>query len=450
MTTAPNILIRGTRQTETLSLHDFSFTEADIPQSTDPKMTAYRQAAWETYKKLPFPTLHDEAWRRTDIRKIDFSRLTLSTDGGGKPVELPGELLASLTSETTAGQIILYPDQSIISLGEELKMKGVLFTDWQTAERDYADLLAKVMGKVVRPEDGKFAALASAMAQTGIFLYVPAGVKLSTPIHSIFWGDDCAAANFTHVVVCLEPGSSVTYVHESASQTTDGDPAFHNGLVEIKIGEGASLQFVELQSLGQNVDNITHERAVLDRDANLEWIFGALGSRLTKNFSEIDLAGQGSTAKFSGFYFADGLQHFDHDSQQNHLAPNTTSDLLFKGVVKDHSHSVWQGMIHVDPVAVKTDGYQSNRNLILSPDARADSIPGLEILANDVRCTHGATVGKIDNEQIFYLKSRGIPEKEAVRLIVEGFFEPIMQRIPFEEVRERFQNAIHQKIASEG
>jgi Fe-S cluster assembly protein SufD len=148
----------------------------------------------------------------------------------------------------------------------------------------------------------------------------------------------------------------------------------------------------------------------------------------------------------SGFYFTDGKQHLDHDTQQNHLAPHTTSDLLFKGALKDSSRSVWQGMIYVAPGAQKTDGYQANRNLVLSPKARADSIPGLEILADDVRCTHGATVGKIDPDSIFYLLSRGIPYDEAEHLIVEGFFDPIMQRIPFDGVRKRFQQAIVSKM----
>ena len=184
----------------------------------------------------------------------------------------------------------------------------------------------------------------------------------------------------------------------------------------------------------------------MDRDGNLDWIFGAVGSHLTKNFSEFNLVGQGSTGKMSGFYFTDHDQHLDHDTQQNHLAQHTTSDLLFKGALLHQSRSVWQGMIYVAPGAQKADGYQANRNLVLSRKARADSIPGLEILADDVRCTHGATVGKIDKDQVFYLRSRGIEEKEAERLIVEGFFDPIMQRIPFEGVRGRFQKAIEDKM----
>jgi Fe-S cluster assembly protein SufD len=206
------------------------------------------------------------------------------------------------------------------------------------------------------------------------------------------------------------------------------------------------LKFVEIQSWGESVWNFTHERVIIDKDANLDWVFGAVGSHLTKNFSEMDLAGDGAVGKMSGFYFTDHDQHLDHDTQQNHLAVHTTSDLLFKGALIQESRSVWQGMIYVAPGAQKTDGYQANRNLVLSRKARADSIPGLEILADDVRCTHGATVGKIDEAQVFYMMARGIPRSIAERTIVEGFFDPIMQRIPFEGVRQRFQEAIEEKM----
>jgi Fe-S cluster assembly protein SufD len=245
----------------------------------------------------------------------------------------------------------------------------------------------------------------------------------------------------------MEAGSSATYIHECASENKERQTALHAGTVELLLESNAKLNFVELQSWGEGVWHFSHERAVVNQSATLEWIFGAMGGYLTKNFSEINLVGRRATGKMSGFYFTDNSQHLDHDTQQNHLAPETTSDLLFKGALTDASRSVWQGMIYVAPGAMKTDGYQANRNLVLSRNARADSIPGLEILADDVRCTHGATVGKVDDEQVFYLKSRGIPELEAKRLIVEGFFDPIMTRIPFEGVRKRFQQAIQDKMA---
>jgi Fe-S cluster assembly protein SufD len=323
----------------------------------------------------------------------------------------------------------------------------VIFTDLKTAEQRHPELLGKLMGAVVPAEDGKFAALAGALAQNGVLVYIPRGVIVDKPLHSIVWGAGIDMAYIDHLLVWVDEGASLTYVHESASETEAAGQTLHAGVVEILVGDNANLRFVELQSWGDHVWNFSHERAKVGRDANLDWIFGAIGSHLTKNFSELDLVGQGATGRMSGFYFTDGDQHLDHDTQQNHLAPNTTSDLLFKGALRDSSRSVWQGMIYVAPGAQKTDGYQANRNIVLSPHARADSIPGLEIMADDVRCTHGATVGKIDADQVFYLRSRGIPYREAERLIVEGFFDPIMQRIPFEGVRTRFQDAIMEKMA---
>jgi Fe-S cluster assembly protein SufD len=358
------------------------------------------------------------------------------------------ELLKPLTASQHGGQIVLTAAGASIELSEELSRKGVIYTDLRTAEQEYPDLLERMMGKTVNVEEGKFASLAGALAQNGIVLYVPKGVIVEEPLHSILWGGGAGLAYISHLLVLVDEGASVTYMHEAASPDEPGSASMHAGLVEIQVMQGASLKFVELQSWGRQVWNFSHERVRVERDGSLDWIFGAIGSRLTKNFSELDLAGQGATGRMSGFYFTDGNQHLDHDTQQNHLAPNTTSDLLFKGALKGKSRSVWQGMIYVAPGAQKTDGYQANRNLVLSEGSRADSIPGLEILADDVRCTHGATVGKLEAEPLFYLKSRGIPQAEAEKIVVEGFFDPIFQRIPFEGVRERFQEYISGKMGS--
>jgi Fe-S cluster assembly protein SufD len=271
---------------------------------------------------------------------------------------------------------------------------------------------------------------------------------IDQPLHSLYWGAGENTAFINHILVWLEEGAQVTFVHESSSPKGDLDSQiFHDGIVEIYVGKNAHLNFVELQSWGKNVWSFTRERAKVMGDGKLDWIFGAMGTHLTKNFSDIDLVEPGAEGRISGFYFANGTQHLDHDTQQNHLAGNTISDLLYKGALMDESRSVWQGMIYVAPGADGTDGYQANRNLILSKGARADSIPGLEILADDVRCTHGATVGKIDEDELFYLYSRGIPEDEARRLIVMGFFERIMDRIPFEGVQNRFKDAIIDKMS---
>ena len=440
----PRIVVSRTRRAETPA-KEFAFTQADIPAASGP-LASYRTKAWEAFQKQTLPDVTQEAWRRTDLRTLPVDSFKLPADKAYLDLPpVPGDLLTPLIADQHGGQIVLLPGGSTIDLDPTLAKQGVIFTDLKTAQEKHADLMAKILGQTVNVEEGKFAALAGALAQNGVLLYVPKNLKIEQPFHSILWGPGANAAHISHVLVFVDEGASVTYVHESASPTESKD-ALHAGIVEIKVMSEASLKFVELQSWGKHVWNFTHERIRVERDGNLDWIFGAVGSKLTKNFSELDLAGEGSTGRMSGFYFTDGNQHLDHDTQQNHLAPHTTSDLLFKGALKGRSRSVWQGMIYVAKGAEKTDGYQANRNIVLEEGARADSIPGLEILADDVRCTHGATVGKLEEEPLFYLKSRGIPQGEAERLLVEGFFDPIMQRIPFEGGRERFHQAILEKM----
>jgi Fe-S cluster assembly protein SufD len=441
----PKAVVSRTRRAESAA-KDFTFTESDIRAAGD-SIASYRTSAWNAFKRLSLPVNTEEAWRRTDIHALPVEKFKLRVDGVNEFPSVREDLLKPLVADQHGGQIILTPGSVKIDLEEKLVKQGVIFTDLRTAEQKHPDLLAKMIGKTVNVEEGKFAALAGALAQNGVVLYVPKGVNVEEPLHSVLWGPGANLAHISHILVLVDEGASVTYVHESASPDDMASNSMHAGLVEIQVLQDASLKFVELQSWGRHVWNFSHERIRVERGGKLDWIFGAIGSRLTKNFSELDLAGEGATGRMSGFYFTDGHQHLDHDTQQNHLAPHTTSDLLFKGALKGKSRSVWQGMIYVAPGAQKTDGYQANRNLVLSEGSRADSIPGLEILADDVRCTHGATVGKLEAEPLFYLKSRGIPQAEAEKIVVEGFFDPIFQRIPFEGVRERFQEYIANKMA---
>jgi Fe-S cluster assembly protein SufD len=441
----PKVSVSRTRRAESAA-KDFAFIEADIRRAGD-GIAAYRTSAWNAFKRLSIPDTTQEAWRRTDIHALPIDKFKLTVDDASKFPAVRADLLKPLVADQHGGQILLTPGAAKTDLDEKLAKQGVIFTDLLTAEQKHPELLAKMVGKTVNVEEGKFAALAGAFAQNGVVLYVPKGVIVEEPLHSVLWGPGANLAHISHILVLVDEGASVTYVHESASPDDMAANSIHAGIVEIQVMQDASLKFVELQSWGRHVWNFSHERVRVERGGTLDWIFGAIGSRLTKNFSELDLAGEGAQGRMSGFYFTDGNQHLDHDTQQNHLAPHTTSDLLFKGALKGKSRSVWQGMIYVAPGAQKTDGYQANRNLVLSDGARADSIPGLEILADDVRCTHGATVGKLEQEPLFYLKSRGIPQAEAEKIVVEGFFDPIFQRIPFEGVRERFQEYIANKMA---
>lgn len=445
---------KNTRQTDLPShqaLESFNFTHAMIPAVADESLREYRHAAWKAYELLPFPTRKDEAWRRTDIRGLHTKQFVLPVNGQKQhPQPPPARCLASITKdEHRAGQIVSGMVEQVRQLDTDLADRGVIFTDFRSAENEHPHILREILGQIVRPDEDKFTALAAALAKDGILLYVPKDVVIEAPLHSLYCGTGEHNAFINHLVIWLEEGAQATFVHESASPySQDEGQIFHNGIVEIYVGKHARLNFVELQSWGDHVWSFTRERARVMDDGNLEWIYGAMGTHLTKNFSEIDLMAPGAVCRMSGFYFSNGQQHFDHDTQQNHLTRNTTSDLIFKGALLDESHSVWQGMIYVAPGANGTDGFQSNKNLILSKGARADSIPGLEILADDVRCTHGATIGKIDENELFYLLSRGIPRAEAEHLIVMGFFAKIMERIPFEGVQNRFVDAIREKMAS--
>ncbi|MEA3351876.1 MAG: Fe-S cluster assembly protein SufD [Chloroflexota bacterium] len=425
----------------------FNFTREMIPSGGDNCILAdYRSRSWDDFESIPYPTMQDEPWRRTDIRELN-SNFRLPEAGAYRDLpSIPGKLLSPLVSDQHGGRIILLPGGVTKDINPALSGRGVIFTDFETASRNHANQLQQALGQVVAPSEGKFAALTSALARNGVFVYVPKGVRVEQPLHSLMWAAGAELAHFSHLLIWLEDDASLTYVHESASPDGLAGQTLHGGVVEIHLGANANLHFIELQSLGDNVWNFVRKRARVERDGNIDWVFGAIGSRLTKDFSDLDLVGEGAAGRVSGFYFADGVQHLDHDTQQNHKAAHTSSDLLFKGALKGNSRSVWQGMINVAPGAQQTDGYQANRNLLLDNKSRADSIPGLEILADDVRCTHGATVGQIDPELIFYLRSRGIPMMDAERLVVEGFFDAIMQRIPFDGVCARFHAAIREKM----
>ncbi|MGD8822521.1 MAG: Fe-S cluster assembly protein SufD, partial [Anaerolineales bacterium] len=403
-----------------------------------------RLAAWDHYQATPFPTTSDEPWRRTDIHSMPTGDMHATP---AEDIQVDPDLLTPLVGDERGALLINRPGKDPIwesPLAED--ESGVIFTDWATALRQHGDLIEKHLGSVVADDEGKFSALAAAMANEGTFVYIPAGVKFDQPLHAVFWAPGGNKLFFSRTLVVIEDGASATFILETASPTSDQGDSAHAGIVEIKVGKNAHFQFVELQNLGRHAWSFTHERASVEQDGNLDWIFGAVGSKVTKNFTDLVLDGRGSQGRMSGFYFADGTQHFDHDTQQNHMAADTTSDLLFKGGLINQSRSVWQGMIYVAPGAQKTDGYQANRNLILSSKARADSIPGLEILADDVRCTHGATVGQLEEEPIFYLMSRGVPRAQAERIVIDGFFTPIMDRIPFDGVQERFKAMIDAKL----
>jgi Fe-S cluster assembly protein SufD len=329
-----------------------------------------------------------------------------------------------------------------LRLADEWSAKGVIFTDLATALREHPDLVREYfMTRGVPATDSKFAALHGAFWDNGTFLYVPRGVVIEAPLRVVVSAETSGRASMAHTLVILGEASQVTLVEEFTSPSS-GHHGFSSRVAELFVGQGATLHYANVQHWGGTVYDFHTERALLDRDSTLVLHSIELGSQLSKGRVEAIMQGAGSSARLLGLYFGDGQQHLDRYTLQDHRAPNATSDLLFKGVLTDRARSVYSGLIRVHPHAQKTDAYQQNRNLLLSRTARADSIPNLEIGANDVRCTHGATVGKVDEEELFYLMCRGLTRVDATRLIVEGFVDPLIAEVPIAGLRESLRREI--------
>jgi Fe-S cluster assembly protein SufD len=302
-----------------------------------------------------------------------------------------------------------------------------------------------LMTECVKLTDSYFAALHGVFMHGGAVLYVPKGVTIQQPLRSLIRQTADQRTGFNHTLVVLDEGARATLIEEYGSET--GQPqAMVDGVVEIILGKDSQLDYISLQDWGRNIWNFTGESAHQYEGSTLHWVVGGMGAKFTKSLLKADMLGAGSTALLSGVFFSDTKQQMHIDTQQNHIAPKCKSDLLYKIALRDSSRTVWRGNIRVYPGAQKTDSYQANRNLQLSSHSRADSIPGLEIEADDVRCTHGATIGQIEEEPMFYMATRGVPEVDARRLIVEGFFAPVIDRIPLEETRDRLTEEVSKKI----
>jgi Fe-S cluster assembly protein SufD len=320
----------------------------------------------------------------------------------------------------------------------------VLFGSLDELVREHGDLVRKHLFRAVDPAYDKFAALHAAGWSGGTLLFVPRGVVIDEPLHvlSIL---SAGASDFGHTLVILEEGAEATLLAETTS-LEEGAPGLHCGAVELLLAAGARLRYVNFQNWSTGVWHFAHHKALVGQGAALQWTIAALGGKLAKVNQHVALVGPGGDAQVNGVMFTEGKQHLAYHTLQHHQAPACKSDLLYKAALQDASRTVWRGMIRVDQGAQKTDGYQRNDNLMLSDHARSDSIPGLEILADDVRCTHGSTTGRVDDEQIFYARTRGLTRKEAVRMVVTGFFQQVFDRITIDSVREALGQAIGRRI----
>jgi Fe-S cluster assembly protein SufD len=378
-----------------------------------------RTTALEAYNALPIPDTTEEHWRFTDLSGFDPDAFT-----GAASAEI-----STMLDLDVAGYATVTADGIDITEAPE----GIRFEPLPEDFQRLYDLVGW---------DEKFAAHNAAMWKHGLLVVVPKGVVLEKPLYVRI---AVTGQTFWRMVVVAEEGARASIIEEYASPSEDTE-AYSNAVTELFVEQNAKLEYVSLQNLSKHTWHFATHHARVERDAELDWVAGGFGSKGGKTRIQNDLNGPGATSRVTGAYFADGDQHLDYDTFQEHAAPNTESDFAFKGALREKATAVWRGMIRVEENAQKTNAYQENRNLLLSNEAHADSIPGLEIMANDVRCTHGATLGRIDREELFYMMARGLSRAQAERLIVRGFFQDVLDRIELEPVREALGEALEARI----
>src|SRR3954452_2146007 len=378
----------------------------------------------ERYRALPLPTTSEEPWRFTDLRGFDPD--AFSTHGEGGAEAAPAMLDLDLAGLATVNES---------SLEIERAPEGITFERLGDHPR-----LHELVGW-----SDQFTAHNAALWQNGLLVVVPKGVQLEAPLYVRIANSVDDASLFWRLLVVAEEGSRFSLIEEYSSARPDVR-GYTNAAVELFVEQRAKFEYVSIQNLSRETWHFATHHARVERDAELDWVAGGFGSKKGKIRIQNDLTGPGATSRVTGAYFADGTQHLDYDTFQEHIAPSTESDFAFKGALRESARAVWRGMIRVEPDAQKTNAYQENRNLLLSADAHADSIPGLEIMANDVRCTHGATLGRVNREELFYLMARALSRSEAERLIVRGFFQDVLDRIELEPVREALGAALEARI----
>jgi Fe-S cluster assembly protein SufD len=410
-----------------------------------------RMRAQAVFADTPMPTTRLEDWRYTDIKKFfKLDAFAFAEERGPSEASaLPAGLRARMDEAGEASARLVQVDASVVlrELPEELAAQGVIFTSLEAAAREHPELVQKHFGTAITPDEGKFAALNSAFWTGGAFLYVPKDVRVEVPFRVYRWISEGGTVVGGRVLVVAEQGSQVAIVEELGSDDL-GKTALSVGAAEIFADEGAVVIYTQVQRYGRGVAHLSTDRLVAGRDAKITTLYTAFGADLGRIDVQCQMRAPGSHVDMLGLYIADGTQHFDHQTLQDHLAPHASSNLLFKGALNDTGRSVFRGLIRVHPKAQRTDAYQTNRNLILSDGARADSLPNLEIQADDVRCSHAATVGQLDEEEVFYLLSRGIRKPEAIRLVVFGFFGEVLEQLPLEAVKQELLRVVERKLGT--
>ena len=439
----------------TTGLFDAAAARALGERNGDPDWLIERRLqSLDRFEALPWPVPKDEAWRYTDLKDFDLAAFDPLPDRHASAPTLddvPDDVLAAVGEVGERAGLAFQLDADVVhmTLDPALASKGVVFGAIGGTAAAYPDPVRDALGHAgVSPSEEKFSTLAGAFSSGGTYLYVPRGVAVEVPLQAFRWISRSGIAVFPRTVVVTEEGASVTYIDHYRSADLDG-PALSAGIVELYAHQNSQISYLAVQDWGPTVSHFNVQRAIVQRDATLRSLAATLGGSLSRSVVESILDGPGAHSEMLGVYFSDSDQHFDHRSLQEHRAPNTSSDLYYKGALKGRSRAVYSGLIHIAKEAQKVDSWQANRNLILSSEAKADSTPYLEIEANDVRCAHGVSVGPPDEDQVFYLESRGLHHDEAEHLIVAGFFQEILDRVRVPEVRAMLERAVEHELALE-
>ena len=414
-----------------------------------------RMHAWDVYERTPMPTVRLEEWRYTNLKKkldLDSLRLSDTEAPSGEASTWPERLRTAMEEDHEASGHIVIIDGHVVhaDVDERLAAQGVILESLHEAVTNHEELVREHLATDAVPaEEGKFAALNAALWTDGIFLYVPKGVQLERPVRVTRWLSQSGTAYFSRVLIVAEPRSQISYVDEVLSDDFESQ-TYTSTAVELFARDGAQVQYVAVQRLGRGAFYQSVQRTLAERDAKLDTLNVALGASVSRVDLNARLLGPGANSELLGLYFADGDQHFDFNTSQDHVEPDTRSNLLYKGALDGNSRGIFRGIIRVHPDAQRTDAYQTNRNLLLSRGARADSLPNLEIEADDVRCSHGATVGALDAEARFYLMSRGLGPIQAERLVVLGFLGEVLSKLPLAGVVQKVTRVIEEKLAQQG
>ena len=409
-------------------------------------MLNFRLRAWQTFESLPWPKPTDEAWRRTRLTGFSLDNYTpFATPGRTVEHHELDPVLLNALDEMESSASLLYRDGGVLYSQEndDLAAQGVIFTDLQTAVQRHPALVQRYfMTEAAKPDNNKFTALHAALWDTGSFIFVPSNTKVTLPLHAILYQGE-RVGGYHHTLLVAEEGAEVTVVDDLLGAKN----SFQASVVELILKDNAQVRYINLQDFEHSAWNFLTGRAAMGKDTDLRWVQVSWGSRLTKAFLDLDMRGEGGHGELLGLYFPTRRQHIDHQTLQLHRVPNCFSDLLFNGALKHRARSVYMGIIKVLPGAQKTDAFQRNGNLILDSSARADSIPGLEIEADDVRCTHAATAAQVEDEYVFYLMARGLSRPQAERMIVQGFLQKVLDRVPVEGVVKRLEKVINRKVS---